>query len=53
MSEETTNASAETTSSEETLEQATAVKVEMQTQAEAEEAKKEADRPGVCCGSCS
>ncbi|TVO72491.1 CCGSCS motif protein [Sedimenticola selenatireducens] len=53
MSEETKNASAEAVSSEETQEQATSINVEIKTQAETAEEKKEADRPGVCCGSCS
>ncbi|MCW8944587.1 MAG: CCGSCS motif protein [Sedimenticola sp.] len=53
MSEETKNASADETSNDETQEQATSVNVEIKTEAEATEEKKEADRPGVCCGSCS
>ncbi len=51
MSEETNKASTEAKNCEDTLEQATSDKAE--TQAETPEEEKEADRPGVCCGSCS
>lgn len=51
MSDETKQTSSEANGSEEQDKQATSVNVE--TKAETTEEKKEADRPGVCCGSCS
>lgn len=49
MSESTKPAATETNSNEEKQQDTVATEVEAQT---AEE-NKEADRPGVCCGSCS
>ncbi len=49
MSEEAKSTSTEANSTEEKLEQSTTGKVE----AEESKEKKEAERPGVCCGSCS
>ncbi len=51
MSDETKQTSTATNGSEEQDKQTTSVNVE--TKAEATEEKKAADRPGVCCGSCS
>lgn len=51
MSDEIKQTSSEVNGSEEQDKQTTSVTVE--TKAEATEEKKEADRPGVCCGSCS
>lgn len=49
MSEESNKASTETSNTEDKLEQSITGKVE----AEEPEEKKEAERPAVCCGSCS
>lgn len=51
MSEETKQTSSEANGSEAQDKQTTSVNVEIK--AETTEEKKEADRPGVCCGSCS
>jgi hypothetical protein len=51
MSTDTKQASTEANASEEQQEQATSINVE--TQAETSEEQQEAERPGVCCGSCS
>jgi|GEM_PF-1970446 len=55
MSDETTKASTEANSSNDKQEQSTPFKVEVQaeTEADASEEKKEVERPGSCCGSCS
>lgn len=51
MSEETNKASTEASDSKDELEQTISIKVEVQ--AEESEENKEAERPGVCCGSCT
>jgi CCGSCS motif protein len=53
MSDETKKDSTEANSSEDKLEQSTSFNVEVQAEAEASEEKKEVERPGSCCGSCS
>lgn len=51
MSEENKVTAAEASKNEENQQQATTVDVD--TPVEASEEKKETERPGVCCGSCS
>jgi len=51
MSDETKKASTEADVSEDKQGQTTSFKVEVQ--ADASEEKKEVERPGSCCGSCS
>jgi len=51
MNKDTEKTSAKPEASEDNLKQA--VSGEVEAKAETPEEKKEADRPGVCCGSCS
>ena len=55
MSDETKKASTEADGNKEKLEQSTSFNAEVQDEAEANasEEKKEEERPGSCCGSCS